>query len=180
MGWAIFYLPFLLSEVENQKYSPQSKRTTYQMEVAYFQTMNLQHNILWPSPPTQHINYLTSLPSSTPHSILASPAPPSPVPTASTQQRNPIKATPSDNSLHLNSVAWQPWAVHMRLRKLAPHSYPLCVNMSNHTQIALNLPGTRGHIPKDKDLATKAELYSWTRDNWEIEIVHNSSVISNM
>jgi len=33
---------------------------------------------------------------------------------------------------------------------------------------------------KDKDFATKAELYSWVRNNWEIEIVHKGSIISNM
>ena len=33
---------------------------------------------------------------------------------------------------------------------------------------------------KDQDFATKAELYSCVRNNWEIEIVHKSSIISNM
>ena len=33
---------------------------------------------------------------------------------------------------------------------------------------------------KDQDFATKAELYSWVRNNWEVEIVHKSSIISNM
>ena len=33
---------------------------------------------------------------------------------------------------------------------------------------------------KDQDFATKAELYSWVCNNWEIEIVHKSSIISNM
>jgi len=33
---------------------------------------------------------------------------------------------------------------------------------------------------KDQDFATKAELYSWVRNNWEIEIAHKSSIISNM
>jgi len=33
---------------------------------------------------------------------------------------------------------------------------------------------------KDQDFATKAKLYSWACNNWEIEIVHKSSIISNM
>jgi hypothetical protein len=45
----------------------------------------------------------------TPHSNLARPAPPSQVPTAFTQLvLTPTKATPPDNNLHWNSVAWHP------------------------------------------------------------------------
>ena len=37
-----------------------------------------------------------------------------------------------------------------------------------------------GAHSKDKDFVTKTELYYWIHGNWEIEIVHKGSVISNM
>jgi len=130
--------------------------------------MDLQHNILWPSPPTQPINYLTGLSPSSPHSNLARPALPSPIPTSSTQQWTPIKSTPSDNSLHLNLVAWQPWTIDLSLRKLVPHSYPLCLKMSIHKQIALNSTGICGHIQGQRLRNQSWALFLGTRQlrNW--------------